>query len=118
MRIVPACVISAAALGALWLASPDPVHAASFDCARARAADERAVCGVRALEDRDVRMATLYSVNRQLAGGMGALGALQDRQRDWLVERSRCRADAACIRNAYDRRIGELERAVQAASRR
>lgn len=114
MRLLLASIATAASVGAVWIALPTPSNAASFDCTRARAPDERAICGNRGLEDRDVKMATLYSVNRKLAGGMGALGAMQDRQRDWLRERTRCGANTTCIRNAYDRRISELERGVQA----
>lgn len=103
---------------AAFVVSPGRAEAASFDGTRARAADERAICGNRGLEDRDVRMATLYTVNRQLAGGMGALGAMADRQRAWLAERSRCGARIACLTRAYDVRIAELNRGVTAAGRR
>jgi len=118
MRLLLSSLISVAALGAACVSLSAPAEAASFDCARARAADERAICGNRALEDRDVKMATLYGVNRQLAGGMGALGAIQDRQREWLGERARCGGGSTCIRMAYDRRIAELERGVEAARAR
>jgi len=111
-------LLTAAAVASAILLMPDRSEAASFDCARARSASERAICGNRALEDRDVKMATLYTVNRQLAGGMGALGAMRDRQTQWLGERERCGANVACIRRAYDTRITELERGVAASARR
>ena len=98
--------------------APGPADAASFDCARARTSSERTICGNRQLEDRDVKMATLYSVVRQFQGGMGALGAMRDRQTEWLAQRERCGANVACIRRSYDVRIAELERGVTAAAGR
>ena len=98
--------------------APGPADAASFDCARARSASERAICGNRSLEDRDVKMATLYSVVRQFQGGMGALAAMRDRQSEWLGQRELCGANIACIRRSYDVRIAELERGVAAAAGR
>ena len=110
-------ILAAAAICAVTsLAVPGPVEAASFDCGQARTSGERAICGNRGLEDRDVKMATLYGVVRQFQGGMGALGAIRDRQAAWLVERNRCASDVACLRRVYDRRITELERAVAAAA--
>ena len=118
MRLIMPFAIAVAASGLALTLAPTSASAASFDCTRARTGVERTICGNRPLEDRDVKMATLYSVNRQLAGGMGALGAIADRQRDWLAERNRCGANSACLRTAYDRRIGELERGVQASQGR
>lgn len=116
--ILGAGLAAAVAAASTVLLLPDRSEAASFDCARARSASERAICGNRALEDRDVKMATLYAVNRQLAGGMGALGSMRDRQTQWLGQRERCAASVACIRRAYDTRITELERGVAAAAGR
>ena len=91
------------------LALSASASAASFDCARARAPDERAICDSRALNDQDVRLGVLYEVNsRTLA--MGGRGALLDGQRLWLAERRRCGADRRCLSRAYARRVGELER--------
>ena len=83
-------------------------HAASFDCARARAADEKAICADRALNDQDVRMATMFGFLHGVHA-MGAAGAMGDRQRAWLVQRGQCRADRACLARAYRTRIAELE---------
>ena len=84
-------------------------EAASFDCTRARAADERAICGNRALEDRDVKLSTMFALVPRLVG-MGARGAIQDDQRAWLTQRSQCGGNIACIRASYDRRIATLQR--------
>lgn len=116
MRDVTLALAAIAASSFASLTLPSIAEAASFDCARARTTAERAICGNRSLEDRDVRMATLYAVVRQFQGGMGALGALRDRQTEWLAERDRCAANVACLRRAYDTRISELDRGVAAAA--
>ncbi len=84
-----------------------PGTAASFDCARARAADERAICADRHLNDQDVRMATWLEVlgDVQL---MGANGAMRDDQIAWLANRHKCGGDRVCLSHAYDRRLHAL----------
>ena len=109
MRILLA---SAALAGLIWAglgAAPglSTAQAASFNCARAGTPAERAICGNRALEDRDVEMATLFSVIRPVFA-MGSRGAFIDAQNAWLVQRNRCGGDAACLRRRYDERIAVL----------
>lgn len=91
-----------------------PALAASFDCARARTADERAVCADRALNDADVRVAQLYGITRHFLA-MGARGAEIDAQRAWLAERRRCGARRVCLRRLYARREAELNRILERA---
>ena len=79
-------------LAAFVLLAPVAAHAASFDCAKARAADEKAICHHRALEDADVRMATMFELEGHLLA-MGGRGALQDAQIAWLKQRRRCGAE-------------------------
>lgn len=86
-----------------------PANAASFDCARARAPDERAICADRSLNDQDVRMATWLDVLGQVQL-MGANGEMRDEQRVWLASRHHCGADRMCLVRTYDRRLGELTR--------
>jgi uncharacterized protein len=81
--------------------------AASFDCGKARAPDERAICADRALNDRDVRMALLYQLDRRFLA-MGGRGALMDQQQLFLRQRSACGAKTACLKTLYDRRIADL----------
>jgi uncharacterized protein len=97
---------------ALTFVTPLAAHAASFDCARARAPDEKAVCANTALNDKDVKMSVLYDVNRRTLA-MGGRGALQDAQQQWLRDRRKCGANRACLNRAYDRRLGELERSME-----
>lgn len=86
--------------------------AASFDCKQARAPDEKAICADLALNDKDVRMALLYDINRKTLA-MGGRGALQDAQGRWLRDRRGCGPNRACLNRAYDRRLGELERSME-----
>jgi uncharacterized protein len=87
-------------------------NAASFDCNRARAPDEKAICANLALNDKDVRMAVLYDINRKTLA-MGGRGALEDQQRQWLRDRRGCGAQRACLNRSYDRRLGDLERSME-----
>lgn len=102
---------SAALAGLIWAgaaATPEGrAEAASFNCARAGTPAERAICGNRALEDKDVEMTTLYSVIRPVFA-MGARGAFMDEQNAWLVQRNRCGGDRACLNRRYDERIAKL----------
>jgi uncharacterized protein len=86
-------------------------QAASFDCARARAPDERAVCGNRVLEDRDVELSVLYGLILKLVP-MGSRDAIRREQTQWLAGRGRCGADVPCLRRAYDRRIAALRATI------
>ncbi len=87
-------------------------HAASYDCAKARAPDEKAVCAYLPLNDKDVRMSVLYDINKRTLA-MGGRGALQDSQQQWLKDRRKCGANRACLSRAYDRRLDELERSME-----
>jgi uncharacterized protein len=99
-------------IGLVLAAAPSAVWAASFDCDRARAPDEKAVCASRPLNDKDVRMALLYDINRKTLA-MGGRGALEDAQQQWLRERRACGARRACLDRAYDRRLDELQRGLE-----
>lgn len=98
--------------GAAALSITTPATAASFNCGRAATATERAICANLGLNDRDVRMAQLYDIVRHLVP-MGTRGAIMDRQTVWLRERNRCGGSVGCIGQAYDRRIGELNRVLE-----
>ncbi len=97
---------------ALTFALPAAVQAASFDCAKARSADEKAICANTALNDKDVKMSVLYDINKRTLA-MGGRGAMQDAQQAWLRGRRDCGANRACLNRAYDRRLGELERSME-----
>lgn len=107
----PAIGVPAVAVAG-WLAAT-PAAAASFECATARAPDEKAVCASCELEQLDVKMSTLYGVAIRLVA-MGQRGDIQDAQRAWLSRRALCGGDASCLRQAYQSRIGELETGLDA----
>lgn len=108
MRMV---LTSAALAGLIWAgaaATPSGrAEAASFNCARAGTPSERAICGSRALEDKDVEMATIFGLIRPVFA-MGGRAAFMDQQNAWLVQRNRCGADRACLTRRYDERIASL----------
>ena len=97
---------------ALTFAVPVAAHAASYDCAKARAPDEKAICAYLPLNDKDVRMSVLYDINKRTLA-MGGRGAMQDQQQQWLRDRRKCGANRACLTRAYDRRLDELERSLE-----
>lgn len=114
MRMVLA---SLAVAGLMWVGagsvpSVSTAEAASFNCARAGTATERAICGNRALEDKDVEMATIFGLIRPVFA-MGARGAFLDQQAAWIAQRNRCGADTACLRRRYDERIAVLRQSYQ-----
>ena len=79
----------------------------SFSCARASAADERAICRSPALRAADARMASLY---RDIQGCtmMGGHGDNIDLQRAWLARRSQCGGNTTCLARLYRARIAEF----------
>lgn len=94
-----------------------PVGAASFDCAKTDlAADEKAICENRALNDQDVKMATTFDILTQLMA-MGARDTLKTEQSEWLKHRQTCAADVACLTKAYDERMNKLGEAFQNINR-
>src|SRR5918994_2337397 len=110
--------LSLATLSILLLtAVAQPGWAASFNCAKAETADEKAVCADRALNDEDVEMAVLYSQLKPLLG-MGARGDLDDEQVAWLKRRAGCSEDRACLRKAYQDRVRQLRGGLEALAKR
>ncbi len=93
------------------------VHAASFNCARAKSADERTICKTQALSDADVKMATLYDVDTHLVA-MGQRGDIQDAQADFLKTRKACGKGTSCLKRAYDKRIKDLQDTFDAIASR
>jgi len=96
------------------LAATSSSRAASFDCGKAHLADEIAICRDPALNDQDVRVGVLFEITLHFLA-MGARDEARDRQKQWLAERSRCGSDVACLRRAYDQRLGELQGVLERA---
>lgn len=95
----------ACALGCFAL----PVAAASFDCKKAKQADEKAICADRQLSEMDVQVATTYRLLRGLFA-MGMRGSLGDSQLAWLEQRRACGANKACLRQRYQERLDALQK--------
>ncbi|CDL86159.1 lysozyme inhibitor LprI family protein [Xenorhabdus cabanillasii] len=82
--------------------------AASFDCAKARASDEKAICTSPKLNDLDVEMSVKYHFLRGLFA-MGISGEMYDDQKAWLKQRQQCKANISCLRESYRQRINQLD---------
>ena len=102
-----------ATLAAACLATP--AAAASFDCGRARAADEVAVCRSPLLSALDSEMGGLWYAYSRVPMLMGGNGNRGDEARAFLDRRRGCGRDTACLTAAYRARIGELHRGIDAA---
>lgn len=90
------------------LLSPLAAGAASFDCHKAKQADEKAICAHLTLNDKDVAMSTKYQFLKGLFA-MGRRGTMQDDQQSWLKTRKQCGSDTACLNRAYDTRLQQLD---------
>lgn len=104
-------ILAPMAVFALTAVAP-PAAGASFDCAKARKPDERAICANRDLNDQDVRVDQLYGITRHLVP-MGGRDAIMDQQRAWLKARKTCGANRACLARSYDQRLGELNAVME-----
>ncbi|WP_374574620.1 lysozyme inhibitor LprI family protein [Acinetobacter sp.] len=83
-------------------------QAASFDCAKAQTLTEHAVCGQRALNDADVKMAVTYGIIKRLVP-MGTRGEIQEQQLKWLQLRDQCRDNFSCLSDVYRMRQQKLD---------
>lgn len=110
-RLIPAFVLTAVCAGVFAIGAT-PAAAASFDCRKARTADEKAICANRDLNDQDVRMDQLYGITRHLVP-MGGRGAIMDDQRAWLAARKTCGGNRACLARSYDNRIRQLNTVME-----
>lgn len=94
-----------------------PALSASFDCQRKDlAADETVICEERTLNDLDVKMVTTFDLLTGLMP-MGNRDTLRDEQLAWLKTRQACGADAACLKNAYEARMKQLDTAYKSLIR-
>ncbi len=92
-----------------------PASAADYapmNCARAFSASEKAVCSDYGLGQLEARMATLYQWATSFVA-MGQRGDIEDAQRAFLSSRAVCGSDRACLRQAYDTRIAQLQRVME-----
>lgn len=90
-------------------------NASSFDCSKAAAPDEIAICADPAVSNLDTVMATLYGVRMEIPMLMGARGAAQDEQEAFLTQRATCGRDTSCLTNIYNSRIAVLQQTISDA---
>lgn len=109
MTIKPVVLALLASVSALLL-SPSS-SAASFDCTKAKVADEITICKTVSLNDQDVTLALLYDLNKHFMA-MGGRGSLMDGQAEWLKQRHNCGSNVSCLSDAYTQRIGMLRRFI------
>lgn len=102
----------AATLAGIGLAAP--AHAASFDCGKAQAPDERAICADPALSTLDSEMGGLWFAYSRLPMLMGGNGNRHDEARAFLASRAACGADVACLTALYQSRIAALKQQITA----
>lgn len=105
-------LLLAAFLALPGLAAAQP----SFDCARARAWDERAICAQADLSELDRRIAAAWRTLTERAQAEER-ARLQGEQRAWLAERRACEGPVAreaqsCLRRMLRARARDLEAAV------
>jgi uncharacterized protein len=96
---------------AISLLTAAAAGAASFDCEKAAGADEKVICADRGLNDADVKMTTMFDIEVDLVA-MGERDTLRSTQKAWLEKRAGCKADAACLRTAYDQRLKDLQKVL------
>ena len=99
------------------VAAGHPIQAASFDCAKAESADEKAICADRTLDDADVEMAVLYTQLKPLLA-VSTQENLEGAQVAWLKRRTACGGDRACLSKAYADRLGQLRGAFEELAKR
>lgn len=86
-------------------ASRDQTFLTSFDCRRAKAEDEIAICGDAGLAAMDRQLGQLYDA---AMGTISAPQALKRSESDWVITRHMCNGDVECLRHAYGERIGQF----------
>ncbi|MGO9317839.1 MAG: DUF3298 domain-containing protein [Terracidiphilus sp.] len=94
-------------------------RAASFDCTKAKTAQEKAICGTPALSTADDQMAAAYHA-WLAAGDSTSAHGIRENQIAWLRTRdASCPAGdannpiASCLSSIYEARIHELQQMVQ-----
>ena len=111
MKLLFLTIAGAAAL----LSLPSPAQAVSFDCARARGADEVTICRDPRLSALDSEMSGLWYAYSRVPMLMGGNGDRGDEARAFLARRAACRANFACLAAAYRARIEALHRGIDGA---
>ena len=97
----------------LFLAAP--AQAASFDCGRARGADEVTICRTPSLSALDSEMGGLWYAYSRVPMAMGGNGNRGDEARDFLARRRACAGNVGCLTALYRRRNADLRGGIDGA---
>jgi uncharacterized protein len=108
LRLVPLAIVT---LSVAYTAA----YGASFDCAKAKAPDEIAICTRPDLSALDSEMGGLWFAYKQVPMLMGSNGARHDDAVEFMKARTACGADVDCLRRIYVARIKVLQVALTAA---
>lgn len=105
------------ALGLLLIATTSAHAGASFDCRKARAPVEIAICGTPATADLDGEVAAAYKAAQQkLAGDAAALAALVSAQKDFVTTRNKSFGQPSYdLARHLSQRLGELKQGAASA---
>lgn len=97
---------------ALLAGGIDTASAQSFACMGELSIDETTVCDNAALREADERVAAAYTrlLDILKRADRGFIPEVRRHQRDFLARRKACRADVACIQDAYDEQYTFLRR--------
>lgn len=99
----------------LLLLASAPAQAASFDCSKAAAPDEVAVCRDGVTSALDSEMGGLFYSYDKVPMLMGGNGARHDEAEAFLAERAKCGGDITCLRRVYTARIAALKESLAAS---
>jgi uncharacterized protein YecT (DUF1311 family) len=100
-------LLAAAALFAVTAAHADV--SPSFNCNKATTADEVTICQSQGLTFADLELSRIFSQLRDQMSGRQRQQFVAE-QATWLGHRMECGVDAACIGDAYDKRMAEVSR--------
>lgn len=93
---------------ALLIACAVPASAQSFNCLRAKTADEVLICQDAQLSALDERMSSMFFRLRNILSA-GQSRFLEADQASWLRNGMSCGRDVDCIEAAYELRIRQLK---------
>lgn len=99
-------------VAAFWTTN---ASAASFDCSKAKAPEELAVCKNPDLSALDSEMGGLWYAYNLLPMLMGSSGARRDDAQQFLRDRAVCAANVACLRRVYTARNLALRSDIKGA---
>lgn len=92
-----------------------PVSAASFDCSKATAPDELAICSNPTLSALDSQMGGLWFGYKAMPLLMGVSGIRHDAATAFLKSRAACGSNVSCMAELYNERIATLQSNIDEA---